>query len=393
MLVEDSNQPGVVDETAPNTLTHEDRTLQQVAAVVTPNSSSKDDDDDEPAAAESQELNCSHTTEEMLESVDSCVGCVNQVALQNDFENSLAHVELPVHQFADTTLTEAEATLIRLQIAEQSVQAQEEEQQQSSATGLADMDLLNLCAGSDANETTAARNIEATAEEASSLLSRTSPAAPVVVSQPNETQCVICSDAVIQIANLPCCKGKDVCVNCIQLVTYPLTDKQRVGHCPCCRTWISVQPNLEIAVVQPGKEQTCSVCNQVKDYVFAQENTSNGAVCDACFLGRRYPLEYECEACHVRQRLPHPMYRYQKSPDEFGQVAWACSEKKCGSKFSHWRICADQIALIPLGDEPWGSPVNTARQYVQQLRRQQFLQEQAEQMQQAQQQAQNCIIL
>lgn len=178
-------------------------------------------------------------------------------------------------------------------------------------------------------------------------------------------------------AKLPCC-GKanatstvQICTCCIILLSSPTSDgSSRVGKCPRCRSWIVIAtpedttpaPELVITTVQAAGQ--CRVCNQVKDHLVEED-----AVCDACFFGRRYPLLYECSACHTTQRIPHPMYRYQPSPIEFGTVTWAC-HGLC-MNFTKWRIRPEQVRLIPVGDTPeaWGADfVEVARARLQQER-------------------------
>ena len=52
-------------------------------------------------------------------------------------------------------------------------------------------------------------------------------------------------------------------------------------------------------------------------------------------MGQRHTLRYECEQCRRFQRIPHPMYRYQPTPQQFGDVSWACHQR-CRAQ-THWR--------------------------------------------------------
>jgi hypothetical protein len=122
-------------------------------------------------------------------------------------------------------------------------------------------------------------------------------------------------------------------------------------------------PSLTIHAVQSAGQ--CVICNQVKEHLVENDN-----VCDACFLGRRSPLLYECEQCHGIQRIPHPMYRYQPSVSEFGRVTWAC-HGTC-QNFTQWRIVTSQVRSIPSGDAPeeWGEDyLQAARVRVMEARR------------------------
>ncbi|CAE8715823.1 unnamed protein product, partial [Polarella glacialis] len=54
------------------------------------------------------------------------------------------------------------------------------------------------------------------------------------------------------------------------------------------------------------------------------------------------------------QRIPHPMWRYQASPTEFGGSSWAC-HKRCQAQ-AHWRVVAEDVSKVPAADAPpsWG---------------------------------------
>jgi hypothetical protein len=210
----------------------------------------------------------------------------------------------------------------------------------------------------------------------------------------NNLQCAICFDeeddlsipqnpgeqgsrSVITFARLPCCGQADqtstikVCTACILVLTNPTSDgRSRVGRCPRCRSWINVRtpastenPQLEITAIANAGQ--CVICRQVKEHLVVE----GGSVCNACFLGIHHLLLYECKNCHESQRIAHPMYRYQADPNEFGTVTWAC-HGRCGD-FTCWRIQADQVGLIPVGEAPaaWGDDLlETARNRVQQTR-------------------------
>lgn len=77
-------------------------------------------------------------------------------------------------------------------------------------------------------------------------------------------------------------------------------------------------------------------------------------MCDACLLGMRYQLHYECQRCHKAQQIPHPMWRYQETPLEFGNITWAC-HRDCGD-YTHWRVIPEDAAKVPDFDCPdgWG---------------------------------------
>ena len=77
-------------------------------------------------------------------------------------------------------------------------------------------------------------------------------------------------------------------------------------------------------------------------------------VCDACTMGSRHRLRYECRGCGGAQMIPHPMWRYQPSPAAFGDVSWAC-HVRCGD-YTKWRVLPSDLPRVPLADAPesWG---------------------------------------
>lgn len=376
-------------------------------ALVTPNKDNNYAADDAVTllcgGGEIDEASCS----DMLDTVDSCVGCVNQIALQHDFEDSLA--ELPLQGYfrssSEQHMSATEASLIRLQLMESSTK--------SEAALPDNMDLINLCGSvhdemntvrsppcarqqkqqqqpapleaaagsSEKHQHRAANAVQCAAAVADSVLLSSPPSSPM--------KCTICMENTASVGSsgaphpvpaltMPCCREAGViCTVCIRSITYPITAADRVGRCPCCRSWFTAKPaanvssttevevELEIAVIEPVADQNCGVCNQVKDCMVLVQNNNDESICDACFLGRRHPLKYECQSCSARQCIPHPMYRYQAAPEEFGTtVQWTCqgdnnnnnNNSACKSKFTHWRICTDQLGMIPVADAPpcWG---------------------------------------
>jgi hypothetical protein len=168
---------------------------------------------------------------------------------------------------------------------------------------------------------------------------------------------------------MPCCPGRSLCSTCFRMISYPLHERldwndpdHRVGRCPFCKMWIQMDQDPRsgmLAVSNPSSSSCCGICNQTKDICWLrkrlgespeQQQQQEVVVCDACFLGQVQPLWYECRTCRVRQSIQHPMYRYQPSPDAFGNQTWTCLS--CG-KFTYWRIVAQQCRYIPIGDAPW----------------------------------------
>jgi hypothetical protein len=344
----------------------------------------------------------------VLETLDSCVECVEGIDQQHDFEDGLDNLELvdrgmiPSYQ----TLSDAEASLIRLQIMEKHSETIATRQAETLATigSLPDIDLLNICGGDeDINDARAAsvvpsayqtsvagakeNNEESTGRDHREGMNNHACETPHTGSEngSNVLQCAICFDEAtasskrITFAKLPCCghSGTEetttvkICTACVLVLTTPTSDgTSRIGRCPRCRVWIVVKTpqstdDFELEITAVAAAGQCLVCNQVKEHLVEDES-----VCDACFIGRRHPFLYECQQCRVTQRIPHPMYRYQDKPDQFGNVTWAC-QGRCGS-FTNWRIRADQLPLVPVGDAPdaWGEDfMETARIRVQETRR------------------------
>jgi hypothetical protein len=316
-----------------------------------------------------------------LDTMDSCVGFVEGVHSQNDFEEAVGSTELidrviPVkpHQ----SLSKREVAMIRLQISENNHDDPMMLLYSGQTSGLPDLDVLNMC-GSNSDEPKCV-TVDSVDERKSPL--QHDAASAHFISDDECQQCAICFDECLPSSNrivfakLPCCGHADetstvkICTVCIIVLTEPTSGGQkRVGRCPRCRAWIVVSTpesseDAQLDIVSVADAGQCVICNQVKDLLV--ENSS----CDACFLGRRVPLLYECQSCHVIQRIPHPMYRYQTAPDQFGSVTWAC-QGRCGT-FTCWRIRVEQLASIPVGDVPegWGADyLQLARTRVRQARR------------------------
>ncbi|GAX16138.1 hypothetical protein FisN_3Hh381 [Fistulifera solaris] len=219
------------------------------------------------------------------------------------------------------------------------VHSQYEEQQQSLIALPQELDYLNLC-GTE-NDIPSGRKMSP--KGANTIPNNpTSPHA-----EKNTSSCAVCLEEDVVFARLPCCDKAtstvQICTSCILLLSHPTSDgTSRVGKCPRCRSWLVIKAEVITTVSAAG---TCRICHQIKDHLVEED-----AICDACFLGRQCALLYECLNCHTTQRIPHPMYRYQSSPMQFGTVTWAC-HGLCGN-FTHWRILPDQVRYIPVGDFP-----------------------------------------
>ncbi|CAB9498862.1 expressed unknown protein [Seminavis robusta] len=338
--------------------------------------------------------------EAVLETMDSCVGCVEGVDEQHVYEEKM--IEHAIHRKAAVEqhgLSEAEAAMIRLNIMEEE---RDDMDKQNHDSVIPDLDILNLCGNDDDLEdahetflippTQEVMSCADIVDEELILETRkdTEVRDGIVIGQDiNALQCAICFDEAltggnvslnrVKFANLPCCGAQEygssatfikVCTSCILVLTSPSSSgAHRVGRCPRCLNWIRVKipEPAERNVVSVEKVHVsgkCLICNQNKDYL-----VDNDSVCDSCFLGRRQPLKYECQQCHCVQKIPHPMYRYQKTKDAFGNVTWAC-QGKCG-RFTKWMIRPEEVHRIPLGDAPksWGTDyIKIARDRVQILR-------------------------
>ena len=144
-------------------------------------------------------------------------------------------------------------------------------------------------------------------------------------------QCAICledfgggdgdpADApAVQRAAMPCCARQAstiaYCTPCLRIIC-DRAPGGAVGQCPTCRAHFSIDG--EGAVRTAVRRSPCLICRQERLIVDEE-------CCGPCLLGRRLgPLRYECERCHRLQRIPHPMWRYQESPEAFGTDTWAC---------------------------------------------------------------------
>ena len=141
-------------------------------------------------------------------------------------------------------------------------------------------------------------------------------------------ECAICwGDIPGTPTALPCCgpppSGSTTCYckRCLEVICE--TALGGMGRCPTCREFIQIVDG-ELAVAEGL--QTCCCCNQARPV--AETLRDGRSLCTACALGVRNPLRYECERCHRVGPVPHPMYRYQVSPADFGNNPWFCQVSK-----------------------------------------------------------------
>ena len=164
-------------------------------------------------------------------------------------------------------------------------------------------------------------------------------------------------------ARMPCCdRGEGattaVCARCVEVICSQ--GPGGVGRCPRCRAYVTVarapdpdRPQPRVVVTLADARGTCVTCRQQRELILHLDPRGRGQ-CDACALGARHPLLYECARCGGVQRIPHPMWRYQPTPDAFGDVTWAC-HVACGD-YTTWRVHPDEAGNVPLADAPerWG---------------------------------------
>lgn len=298
------------------------------------------------------------------QTVDSCVACVDNVDAQHTYEQVLQKVDS--HQ-----LSAQEASQIRLDTMDNEANANTSID--SSLLAFPDIQELNICGTDDLEDAKTTLQHSVHSSSTAQTVNKHRPSSPPTLT------CAICLDNVTSFQNtnvtfchLPCCgtDGREersstkVCTACMLLLSSPTSSGDaRIGHCPRCRSWLVIKDaGLTIEAVDSAGQ--CRICNQVKELLVEDK------VCDACFLGRTRPLFYECRECHMPQCIPHPMYRYQASVEEYGTTSWAC-QGPC-QNFTTWRILPDQVTFIPAGDAPeeWGDYLETARERVMEARQQ-----------------------
>jgi hypothetical protein len=394
---------------------------------VSPPSSSHDGDDDETKEYEAMPsvINNSNNgavtplhpgqCDMVLESMDGCVGCLDGVGEQHTFEEGLRERSIRQREIADRHgLSEAEATLIRLQMMDDTTGLQSAVE--DTLTNLTTSPLV-LCGGAslpqeedvvmfsdvlcegivspidttmptslpgdalvESRQGKSSRSLVDLAEKAETIHEH----AATVDARVQE--CAICNDssctddhftdngdlssrsmasAALQqrkptFLRLPCCESDEspdnfkVCTACMIVLTIATKDGfSRVGRCPRCRSWISVNTLHSTSAVMDVRmlktSGKCESCLQIKTPLIS----GNPDMCDACFLGKEVPLIYECEECHRSQTIESTMYRSQPTAASVGNEMWPCHTCQ---KSTHWTIRCEQLSLIPAGDIPeeWG---------------------------------------
>jgi hypothetical protein len=350
----------------------------------------------------------------VLESIDECVGCLDGIGEQHTFEDRLRVQAARQRQIAtEHGLSEAEATLIRLQM------IGDEGLRSAVESTLTNMNPLVLCGQQDDSisdlcdgvvspmDTTLPTSLPGNAlvesrqgKSARSLVDVAAESEQVHDSTVNLDssiqECVICNDVCNHdideschsmsstksarqptFCHLPCCESEEgsvdnfkVCMACMLVLTVATNDgSSRVGRCPRCRTWLSVNTlhstSARMDIQKIENSGKCETCLHIKNTLIAEDPP----VCDACFLGREAPLIYECEECHQAQTIHSTMYRSQLTATTVGNEMWPCNTCQ---KSTHWKIRFEQLTLIPAGDIPeeWGDhSLELARSKVQKARR------------------------
>ena len=169
----------------------------------------------------------------------------------------------------------------------------------------------------------------------------------------NDTDCVP--------ARLPCCQRETstfgVCLGCLEEICNHYTvEAGRVGKCPRCRERLYVSADGVVSKA-PQPRGKCRMCCQERVLL-------DGGECDACILGSQFELTYECDQCGRRQQIPHPMWRYQATPGEFGTTPWAC-HNGCDD-YTRWRVIEADLGRVPAHDAPEGW--RTLDQWLEQIR-------------------------
>lgn len=145
---------------------------------------------------------------------------------------------------------------------------------------------------------------------------------------------------------MPCCgrpgSTASYCRRCIETICS--TAPGGIGRCPSCRHHIRMISGDESKGAAGGvsvevPRGTCRMCCMGSQAIVAR------GMCDACLLGSQYRLRYECSRCHKTQMIPHPMWRYQATPAEFGTSTWAC-HRDCDD-FTNWRILPMEALRVP----------------------------------------------
>lgn len=163
-----------------------------------------------------------------------------------------------------------------------------------------------------------------------------------------DATCCVCLIENIRPVTMPCCtvSGSSIsyCKRCIEIICQL---GEGVGKCPTCTKAIQID-GLTGIVTNVFKKGKCRICNQPnKDITDFQRS-----LCARCVEGTGQPLEYECNRCHRTQVIPHPMYTYQTTPEEYSSATWAC-HRGCND-YTNWKIIDPQVITDRQAPESWG---------------------------------------
>mmetsp|Transcript_73730 Transcript_73730/g.117319 ORF Transcript_73730/g.117319 Transcript_73730/m.117319 type:complete len:145 (+) Transcript_73730:51-485(+) len=110
---------------------------------------------------------------------------------------------------------------------------------------------------------------------------------------------------------LPCCEIVVYCKGCMETIC-----PEGRGRCPTCKEHLRVD---SAGVLSVEHRQQCKICYGM--HVLTDEER-----CAACTLGATLYFRYECNRCNQIQKIPHPMWRYQKGPHDYSTASWACHQ-------------------------------------------------------------------
>ena len=219
---------------------------------------------------ESFELLVVNDCDAILDTLDSCLNCVEGVEIQHQYENSIAPLDIK----DSLGLSGNEATQIRVQVMRENEKEQKDKIPEEPYSNI--LDDLNLCGfderagfisstscacGKDGEKSIGKVN---NAEKESSTVEES-----IMNDIDKYKQCSICLDKKVNInaiADLSCCIGTindgesnitSVCSGCILILCFPVSDgTSRIGWCPRCKKWISVSTKSNI----PGITSSGTPC-------------------------------------------------------------------------------------------------------------------------------------
>ena len=170
--------------------------------------------------------------------------------------------------------------------------------------------------------------------------------------QENTSTCAICLTPGIKPIQLECCFRENssmvYCEECLltlaSLQPNSTVNKSMYFNCPSCSLVLQVSTSqtennetTRIAEISSaiGRCQRCSPTAGLSHRRHKLAKT-NGQVyddgvlkglCTEChsadLLGR---LVYECNKCHGKQVISYPMFKSQKTPNDFSSSSWACHQ-------------------------------------------------------------------